>query len=108
MNSKDNLDKIEIKATRAKKSLEQRIARKDKINEYIKTNKFSEILQIGFVKKKVSKKDFAEKLEMSHSNVSTKLLRNNWTEGDMRQAAEALGYRLEIRLVDDDTDDIIQ
>lgn len=96
------------KDDKARKSLEQRIARRDKINDYIKKNKFSELLQIGFVKKKISKKDFAEKLDMSHSNVSTKLLRNNWTESDMRQAAEALGYRLEIRLVDDDNDDIIQ
>lgn len=87
----------------ARLSVQQRLARRLTLKEYIEKDKFSEIAQIALVKKKISKKECAELMDTSHSNLTTKLARNNWTESDMRLFADKLGYDLEIKLVDRQT-----
>ncbi len=87
----------------AQLSLQQRIARRETLKEYIEKDKFSEIAQIAMVKKRISKKECAELMDTSHSNLTTKLNRNNWTESDMRLFADKMGYDLEIKLIDRNT-----
>ena len=87
----------------AQLSLQQRIARRETLKEYIEKDKFSEIAQIAMVKKKISKKECAELMDTSHSNLTTKLARNNWTESDMRLFADKMGYDIEIKLIDRQT-----
>ena len=51
----------------------------------------------------ISEAELARRMEMSPQNLHNKMKRDNFTETDLREIADALGLRLEISFVDPET-----
>lgn len=60
----------------------------------------SQQIRIAMLKKNVSLNELAEKVGTTAQNLSGKFRRDNLSEKDMRDIAEALGCDLQINLVD--------
>ena len=59
---------------------------------------FSKIVRHSLVDKGLKVSDLARLLNTSHSNLTQKLNRDNFSEREMLDIAEALGFTLDIRL----------
>ena len=59
---------------------------------------FSKLLKIKLVEMDMTAKELASKLGTTQQNISAKMKRDNFSEKEMRQIAEALGLDLEIEL----------
>ncbi len=68
---------------------------------------FAEKIKIMMGRRNMSSAELAELTNQSRQNLSNKLKRDNFTEQEMQSYATALGCKLEIRLVMDDTGDAI-
>ena len=55
----------------------------------------------------ISEAELARRMEMSPQNLHNKMKRDNFTETDMREIAEALGLELRIEFVDPTTGKVI-
>lgn len=60
----------------------------------------SQLIRIAMLKKNISLNELAEKVGTTPQNLSGKFRRDNLSEKDMRDIAEALGCDLQINLVD--------
>lgn len=60
---------------------------------------FSNILKHALIDKNMKVADLARLMNTTQANLSQKLKRNNFSEKEMAEIAEALGLTLEIRLV---------
>lgn len=67
----------------------------------------SEKIRIVMLKKKVGLNQLGEMLGKSPQNLSGKFRRDNLSENDMREIAEALGCDLEISFIDKETREIL-
>lgn len=63
----------------------------------------SEQIKIMLIKKKTSLKELASKLNTTPSNISNKLKRDNFSETDLKEIAEALGYTYKAHFIDNET-----
>lgn len=63
----------------------------------------TEKIKIAMLKRNISLKDLAEKLNQSPQNISGKFKRDNFKEDELREIAEALGCSINIDLIMDDT-----
>lgn len=63
----------------------------------------AEKVRILLVKRKITVTDLAKRLGMSQSNLSNKLSRDNFSEKELREIAEALNCDLDIRFTLRDT-----
>lgn len=61
---------------------------------------FTKMLKMELLKKDMLAKDLSEKLGWSPSNLSGKMRRDNFSEKEMQEIAEALGMKLNISLED--------
>lgn len=59
---------------------------------------FSKLLKIKLVEMDMTAKELASKLGTTQQNISAKMKRDNFSEKEMRQIAEALELDLEIEL----------
>lgn len=66
---------------------------------------FSEKIEIALIKRKMSKGELADALNMTSQNIYTKLKKDNFTEADMVRYAEALGCTVNITLTLNGTND---
>ena len=55
------------------------------------------------INKNVSLNELAEKVETSSQNLNNKFRRDNLSENDIRNMADALGYDVKISLIDKET-----
>ena len=63
-----------------------------------------EPIRIALVKRgNLSESELARRIGISPQNFHTKMKRDNFTETDLREIAEALGLRLEISFIDPET-----
>ena len=67
------------------------------------TRMFSRKVNILLMDKKIQKKQLAEKLNTTKSNIGNKLERDNFSEKDMQSIANALNCELVIKLIDKET-----
>lgn len=67
----------------------------------------SQKIRIAMLKKNISLNELAERLETSPQNLSGKFRRDNLSEKDMSDIAEALGCELVISFVEKGTDETI-
>lgn len=65
----------------------------------------AEKIKLVLVKRNMSKADLANKLGCSKSNIYNKLSRDNFSEDEMNQIAEALNCHFEASLVLNDTNE---
>lgn len=65
--------------------------------------KTSEKIRILLGRKNSSVTELALKIEQSRQNITNKLSRNNLSETDMREMANALNCDVEIKFIDRDT-----
>lgn len=63
----------------------------------------SEKIRISLIKKNMNLTQLAEKLNCSSPNLSGKLRRDNFSEKDLLEIAEALDCTLEINFIDKNT-----
>lgn len=63
----------------------------------------AEKVRILLVKRKITVTDLAKRLGMSQSNLSNKLSRDNFSEKELQEIAEALNCDLDIRFTLRDT-----
>lgn len=63
----------------------------------------TEKVRILLVKRKITVTDLAKRLGMSQSNLSNKLSRDNFSEKELQEIAEALNCDLDIRFTLRDT-----
>lgn len=63
----------------------------------------AEKVRILLVKRKITVTDLAKRLRMSQSNLSNKLSRDNFSEKELQEIAEALNCDLDIRFTLRDT-----
>lgn len=63
----------------------------------------AEKVRILLVKRKITVTDLAKRLGMSQSNLSNKLSRDNFSEKELQEIAEALNCNLDIRFTLRDT-----
>lgn len=59
---------------------------------------FTKLLKIKLVENDMTAKDLAAKLGTTQQNISAKMKRDNFSEKEMRQIADALGCDLKIML----------
>lgn len=59
---------------------------------------FSNIIKHALIDKELKAADLAKLLGTTHPNLSQKLKRDNFSEKEMQEIANALGLKLEIRL----------
>ena len=65
---------------------------------------YIEPIRIALVKRgNISESELARRMGISPQNFHNKMKRDNFTETDLREIAEALGLRLEISFVDPET-----
>ena len=64
---------------------------------------FSRKVNILLMDKKIQKKQLAEKLNTTKSNIGNKLTRDNFSEKEMIDIANALNCELVIKLIDKET-----
>ena len=64
---------------------------------------FSRKVNILLMDKKIQKKQLAEKLNTTKSNIGNKLTRDNFSEKEMTDIANALNCELVIKLIDKET-----
>lgn len=57
---------------------------------------FTKLLRLTLVEKEMIAKELAEKIGTTQQNLSAKMKRDNFSEKEMRQIADALGLDLEI------------
>jgi len=63
-----------------------------------------EAIRIALVKRgNISEAELARRVGVSPQNFNNKMKRDNFTETDLREIADALGLRLEISFVDPET-----
>ena len=63
-----------------------------------------ESIRIALVKRgNLSESELARRIGISPQNFHNKMKRDNFTETDLREIAEALGLRLEISFIDPET-----
>ncbi len=63
-----------------------------------------EPIRIALVKRgNISESELARRIGISPQNLHNKMKRDNFTETDLREIAEALGLRLEIFFIDPET-----
>jgi len=63
-----------------------------------------EAIRIALVKRgNLSEAELARRVGVSPQNLHNKMKRDNFTETDLREIAEALGLRLEISFIDPET-----
>jgi len=63
-----------------------------------------EPIRIALVKRgNISESELARRIGISPQNLHNKMKRDNFTETDLREIAEALGLRLEISFIDPET-----
>ncbi len=67
----------------------------------------SEKIRILMVKQKMTVTDLAKSLDMSQSNLSNKLSRDNFSEKELNQIAEAMGCSFKGSFIIDDTNEVI-
>lgn len=66
----------------------------------------TENIRIALVKRgNLSESELARRMGISPQNLHNKLKRDNFTETDLREIAEALGLRLEIAFIDPETNE---
>jgi transcriptional regulator with XRE-family HTH domain len=66
----------------------------------------TENIRIALVKRgNLSESELARRMGISPQNLHNKMKRDNFTETDLREIAEALGLRLDIAFVDPDTNE---
>lgn len=64
----------------------------------------TEIIRIALVKRgNISESELARRMGISPQNLHNKMKRDNFTETDLREIAEALGLRLDIAFIDPET-----
>lgn len=59
---------------------------------------FTKLLKIKLIEKEMTAKELAALLGTTQQNLSAKMRRDNFSEKEMLQIAEALGLSLEIKL----------
>ena len=59
---------------------------------------FTKVLRLTVGENEMTAKELAVKIGTTQQNLSAKMKRDNFSEKEMRQIAEALGYDLEILL----------
>lgn len=65
-------------------------------------------IRIAMVKRgNISEAELARRVGVSPQNFNHKMKRDNFTENDLREIADALGLRLEISFVDPETNEKI-
>ncbi len=63
-----------------------------------------EAIRIALVKRgNISEAELARRVGVSPQNFNNKMKRDNFTETDLREIADALGLRLEISFIDPET-----
>ena len=68
----------------------------------------TETIRIALVKcGNLSESELARRMGISPQNLHNKMKRDNFTESDLREVAEALGLRLEIAFVNPETNERI-
>jgi len=63
----------------------------------------SKKIRIAMINKNISLNELAEKVETSSQNLNNKFRRDNLSENDIRNMADALGYDVRISLIDRET-----
>lgn len=63
----------------------------------------TEKIKIILIKRGMMIKDLCEALKTTNQNMNGKFKRDNFSEKELREIAEALGCRLEIRFIDKET-----
>lgn len=63
----------------------------------------SKKIRIAMINKNISLNELAEKVETSSQNLNNKFRRDNLSENDIRNMADALGYDVKISLIDRET-----
>ena len=64
----------------------------------------TEAIRIALVKRgNLSESELARRMGISPQNLHNKMKRDNFTESDLHEIADALGLKLEIRFVDGET-----
>ncbi len=63
----------------------------------------TESIKIAMLKRKINIKELAEKLGTTGNNMTNKFKRDNFSEKELHQIAEALNCKLDIALIDNDT-----
>lgn len=61
---------------------------------------FTKLLRLTLVEKEMTAKELATKIGTTQQNLSAKMKRDNFSEKEMRQIADALGLDLEIVISD--------
>jgi transcriptional regulator with XRE-family HTH domain len=68
----------------------------------------TENIRIALVKRgNLSESELARRMGISPQNLHNKMKRDNFTETDLKEIAEALGLRLDIAFIDPDTNERI-
>ena len=68
----------------------------------------TETIRIALVKcGNLSESELARRMGISPQNLHNKMKRDNFTESDLREVAEALGLRLEITFINPETNEHI-
>jgi len=66
----------------------------------------TENIRIALVKRgNLSESELARRMGISPQNLHNKMKRDNFTETDLREIAEALGLRLDIAFIDPETNE---
>lgn len=63
----------------------------------------TENIKIVMLKRKINIKELAEKLGTTGNNMTNKFKRDNFSEKELQEIARALNCRLDIALIDNDT-----
>lgn len=63
----------------------------------------TENIKIVMLKRKINIKELAEKLGTTGNNMTNKFKRDNFSENELKEIADALGCRLDIALIDKET-----
>lgn len=63
----------------------------------------TEKIKIILIKRGMMIKDLCEALKTTNQNMNGKFKRDNFSEKELKEIAEALGCRLEIRFIDKET-----
>ena len=82
------------------------ISHRNMYNPYMEVTVMSmvEPIRIALVKRgNISESELARRIGISPQNLHNKMKRDNFTETDLREIAEALGLRLEISFIDPET-----
>ena len=59
---------------------------------------FTKLLRLTLVEKEMTAKELSTKIGTTQQNLSAKMKRDNFSEKEMRQIADALGLDLEIEM----------